>query len=178
NLAVLRMEWNRIGDPGARALANSPHLAGLSELSLSNNAIGDEGARALAASPHLTNLRWLDVTKNNMSQSGRAALRERFRRRVALSFSVGSLFMAMSRSMRVFREVCDALAEGITPHDFTYRKSKREVWRRGALFEHFVNFGTSRSVNSLSGHVHLEVRATAWSTGVADYRRVDRLALA
>jgi uncharacterized protein (TIGR02996 family) len=84
NLAVLRMEWNQIGDPGARALANAPHLAGLRELSLSNNAIGDEGGQALAASPHLTNLRRLDVTRNNLSPSGRAALRERFRRRVVL----------------------------------------------------------------------------------------------
>jgi uncharacterized protein (TIGR02996 family) len=84
NLAVLRMDWNRIGDPGARALANSPHLAGLSELSLSINLIGDEGGHALAASPHLMNLRRLDLTRNNLSISGRAALRKRFRRRVAL----------------------------------------------------------------------------------------------
>jgi uncharacterized protein (TIGR02996 family) len=84
NLAVLRMDWNQIGDPGARALANSPHLASLAELSLSNNVIGDEGGQALAKSPHLKNLRRLDLTKNNLSKTVRAALRERFRRRVVL----------------------------------------------------------------------------------------------
>ena len=84
HLAVLRMGWNEIGDAGARALANSPHLASLSELSLNRNAIGDEGALALAASPHLANLRRLDLTRNNLGKSGRTALRERFRRRVAL----------------------------------------------------------------------------------------------
>jgi hypothetical protein len=79
--------------------------------------------------------------------------------------------MAMSKSMRLFRGACDALAGVLTPHGFTYRKSKREVWRQGALFEHSVTFGTSRGVNSLAGHVHLEVRATAWSTALADHRR-------
>jgi hypothetical protein len=73
--------------------------------------------------------------------------------------------------MRVFRDTCDALAGVLTPHGFSYQKSKRELWRQGALFEHSVTFGTSRSVNSLPGHVHLEVRATAWSTALADYRR-------
>jgi hypothetical protein len=34
-----------------------------------------------------------------------------------------------------------------------------------------VTFGTSRSVNSLPGRVHLEVRATAWSIVLADYRQ-------
>ena len=73
--------------------------------------------------------------------------------------------------MRAFRDACDALAGVLTPHGFTYRKSKREVLRQGARFQHSVTFGTSRSVNSLPGHVHLEVRATAWSTVLADYRR-------
>jgi hypothetical protein len=78
---------------------------------------------------------------------------------------------AASESMRIFRATCDTLAAVLTPHGFTYRKSKREVWRQGALFEHYINFGTSRSVNSLIGHVHLEVRAMAWSTTLAKYRQ-------
>jgi hypothetical protein len=79
--------------------------------------------------------------------------------------------MAMSRSMLIFREACDALAGELTPHGFTYRKSKRQLLRRGILFEHYVTFGTSSSINSLPGHVHLEVRAMAWSTALADYRQ-------
>jgi hypothetical protein len=39
------------------------------------------------------------------------------------------------------------------------------------LFQHIVTFGTSRGINSLPGHVHLEVRALAWSEALADYRR-------
>lgn len=72
--------------------------------------------------------------------------------------------------MHIFRNVCDTLAAVLTPLGFTYRKSKREVWRRGTLFEHYVNFGTSRSINSLPGHIHLEVRAMAWSTALAEHR--------
>lgn len=79
--------------------------------------------------------------------------------------------MATTESMRVFRASCDTLAAVLTPHGFTYRKSKREVWRQGALFEHYVNFATSRSVNSLPGNVHLEVRAMAWSMALAEYRQ-------
>jgi hypothetical protein len=85
--------------------------------------------------------------------------------------------MATSESMRVFRDACDALAGALTPHGFTYLKSKREVWRQGTLFKHSVTFGTSRSINSLPGHVHLEVRASAWSTALADYRRKSGIVL-
>lgn len=79
--------------------------------------------------------------------------------------------MATSESMRVFRGACDTLAAVLTPHGFTYRKSKRETRRQGTRFEHSVTFITSRSVNSLAGHVHLEVRATTWSTALAEYRQ-------
>ena len=79
--------------------------------------------------------------------------------------------MAKPASMCVFQNACDALAGVLTPLGFTYRKSKREAWRQGKMFEHSVTFGTSRSVNSLPGHVHLEVRAMAWSTALGDYRR-------
>ncbi len=85
--------------------------------------------------------------------------------------------MAISESMRVFQDVCDALAVVLTPYGFTYRKSKRVVWRQGALFEHHVNFGTSRSVNSLPGHVHLEVTTMAWSTALAEYRQLAGIKL-
>jgi hypothetical protein len=86
--------------------------------------------------------------------------------------------MATSESMRIFRSACDTLADELRPHGFTYRKSKREVWRQGALFEHSVTFATSRSVNSLPGHVHLEVRASVWSAALADYRRKAGIELA
>jgi hypothetical protein len=36
---------------GARALAASPHLTGLTTLDLDGNAIGEAGVQALAASP-------------------------------------------------------------------------------------------------------------------------------
>lgn len=85
--------------------------------------------------------------------------------------------MATSRSMQVFRDACDQLAGALTPHGFKYRKSKRQLFRQGTLFEHRVTFGTSRSVNSLPGHVHLEVWATAWSTALADYRKKERIKL-
>ena len=47
--------WNnKIGDEGARALAQSPHLASLTLLNLEDNDIGEEGKRALSESVHLS----------------------------------------------------------------------------------------------------------------------------
>ncbi len=79
--------------------------------------------------------------------------------------------MAKSESMQVFQSACDSLAGVLTPHGFTYRKAQRKAQRQSTLFEHIVTFGTSRSVNSLPGHIQLEVRALAKSTALADYRR-------
>src|SRR5436305_795373 len=78
--------------------------------------------------------------------------------------------MAVTPSMQIFRLACDELGSLLKPYGFKYAWSKRSARRQGGLFEHFVSFGTSRSVNSLPGHVHLEVRASAWSTALADYR--------
>ncbi len=79
--------------------------------------------------------------------------------------------MAKSASMRVFEIACATLAVELTPHRFVYRKSHRELRREGRLFEHLVTFSTSRSINSIPGHIHLEVRATAWSEELALYRK-------
>jgi hypothetical protein len=78
--------------------------------------------------------------------------------------------MALTPSMQIFRLACDELGILLKPYGFKYTWSKRSARRQGVLFEHFVTFGTSRSINSLPGHVHLEVRAGAWSTALADYR--------
>jgi uncharacterized protein (TIGR02996 family) len=52
-----------------RALAGSPHLAGLVALELPHCSLSDVSARALAASPHLTNLRHLDLAANHFSDT-------------------------------------------------------------------------------------------------------------
>lgn len=53
-----------VGDQGAIALANSPHVANLVELSLWNDDIGRAGAEALAASPYLANARYVGLVGN------------------------------------------------------------------------------------------------------------------
>ncbi len=85
--------------------------------------------------------------------------------------------MATSDSMQVFQDACHTLAAKLTPYGFKYRKSKLDLRRQGPLFEHVVMFGTSRSINSLPGHVHLEVRAMASSPRLADYRRAAGIEL-
>jgi hypothetical protein len=50
-----------IGNEGIRAIAASPHLAGLEELVLVSNEMGRAGARALAESPHLQRLQSLVI---------------------------------------------------------------------------------------------------------------------
>ena len=53
-LFSLYLWGNRIGEEGARALAQSPHLASLTQLYLRLNQIGEEGRRALSESVHLS----------------------------------------------------------------------------------------------------------------------------
>jgi hypothetical protein len=85
--------------------------------------------------------------------------------------------MAKSRSLQTFQLACDELGAFLKPFGFTYRRSQRESRRQGRLFEHFITFRTSRSINSLCGHVHLEVSASAWSTRLADYRHRTGISL-
>ena len=55
-LKKLNLNFNRIGDEGAKAIARSPRLANLESLKLGQNKIGTEGARALNESENLRNL--------------------------------------------------------------------------------------------------------------------------
>jgi len=58
----------------AAALFDSPALARIHSLRLTNNALDDEDARRLAASPHLGNLGWLDLGRNRIGMDGLEAL--------------------------------------------------------------------------------------------------------
>jgi uncharacterized protein (TIGR02996 family) len=58
----------------ARAVAESPYLAGLTHLNLGNNPLGPEGGRALAASQHLRRLRWLRLCVAELGDEGVIAL--------------------------------------------------------------------------------------------------------
>src|SRR5262249_18621231 len=71
---------NGVTAKGARAIAESPYLAGLTSLNLSGNPIGPEGARALAASPFLSRLTrlWVDLTTSPILSAGGWAEWRRF----------------------------------------------------------------------------------------------------
>lgn len=73
-LFCLHLAFNGIGEEGARALAQSPHLASLTEFYLYINEIGDEGARALAQSEHLASLILLNLRFNGIGEEGKRAL--------------------------------------------------------------------------------------------------------
>lgn len=73
-LKYLTLKRNRFGDEAAEQLARSPHLVNLEELDLSENDIGETGARALAASPHLGKLRRLEVRDNRLGPAGAEAV--------------------------------------------------------------------------------------------------------
>jgi Ran GTPase-activating protein (RanGAP) involved in mRNA processing and transport len=75
-LTSLNLWLNNVGPDGARALARSPHLARLAALDLSFNHVGPDGARALAESPHLANLRSLELGCNRVGDEGARALAE------------------------------------------------------------------------------------------------------
>jgi hypothetical protein len=71
-----------MGDAGAVALAECPHLASLGWLDLASNQVGDRGGLALARSPHLERIVRLDLRDNGLGARAREALRERFGERV------------------------------------------------------------------------------------------------
>jgi hypothetical protein len=64
----------RITARGARALADSPHLADLTSLDLFYARLGDEGALALASSPHLARLTSLSLIACGVGPAGAQAL--------------------------------------------------------------------------------------------------------
>ena len=55
-LETLNLDGNQIGDQGALAIAQSPHLSNLKKLDLYNNQISPEGLKALLQSEHLKSL--------------------------------------------------------------------------------------------------------------------------
>jgi carbon storage regulator CsrA len=73
-------EWDRgtLEDDAAQILAGSLRCRNLESLDLSFNRIGDAGAAALASSPHLARLRDLSLLGNPITDEGRQHLRERF----------------------------------------------------------------------------------------------------
>lgn len=74
-----------VRDEGAAALAASPFLTGLRELSLRATGIGPDGALALADSANLAGVEQLILTENpDIDLPARAALRARFGDRVYL----------------------------------------------------------------------------------------------
>ena len=73
--------------------------------------------------------------------------------------------------MQIFDEACNELAALLSTNNFTYRKTMRRAYRHGELFDHLVDFTTSRSINLIPGEVHLSINALARSDDLAAYRR-------
>ncbi len=73
-LAAFGVYGSHKGRPLARAVAESPHLAGLKRLSLGRNDFEDDSAEHLATSPYLANLEELDLTDNFLGETGARSL--------------------------------------------------------------------------------------------------------
>jgi uncharacterized protein (TIGR02996 family) len=76
NLIDLSLELTGAGDAGAQALAASAAFARLVILNLNRSKIGEAGAQALAASPYLGRLLDLDLSGNEIGNGGARALAE------------------------------------------------------------------------------------------------------
>src|SRR5262249_46163000 len=75
NLRILDLAHNRIGPKGIRALARSPHLEKLARLDLGwNQELGSEGLRELLSASFLPNLRALNLTGTGLQPGDLAAL--------------------------------------------------------------------------------------------------------
>jgi hypothetical protein len=72
-LKDLRLDWNPIGDEGARALARAP-FRGLVRLDLANCGVEDDGIRALVESPAFPELAILDLLRSRLTAAGKKAL--------------------------------------------------------------------------------------------------------
>lgn len=70
----LKLQRNRIGPVGARALAAAPELARLTTLDLRENPLGQAGAEALAGSPNLARLNSLYLYFDDVGLEGARAL--------------------------------------------------------------------------------------------------------
>jgi uncharacterized protein (TIGR02996 family) len=70
----LDISGNRIGNAGARLLAESSQLAGIRGLNLSDTGLGDAGVAALATSVHVQGLRELYLDGNRIGRDGVHAL--------------------------------------------------------------------------------------------------------
>ena len=81
NLQTLFLDSNNIGSDGAKALADClKHHTNLQTLSLSSNNIGSDGAKALAnCLKHHTNLQTLFLSSNNIGSDGAKALTDCFK---------------------------------------------------------------------------------------------------
>jgi len=76
-LAALRrldVDANRIGDPGAVALASSPLLAGLALLEVQDNDFGPAGARAIAEAPYRRDLLGVPVEAPDLRRITQSAV--------------------------------------------------------------------------------------------------------
>lgn len=76
-LNILDLHLNYAGDGTAADIADG-RFRELTELWLGSNRIGNAGARALANSPHLATLRFLELSGNTIHHAIRAALVNRF----------------------------------------------------------------------------------------------------
>jgi uncharacterized protein (TIGR02996 family) len=74
NLRKLELINNKMGAKGARALAQSPHLRGLTNLGMGGCEVGPDGAAELAASPNLDNLVFWELGATTLGPEGVAAL--------------------------------------------------------------------------------------------------------
>ena len=67
NLTSMDLSGNQIGDKGAIAIANSPHLANLKSLDLYHNQITEKGMEALLNSKTLKSLESLILVRNEIN---------------------------------------------------------------------------------------------------------------
>ena len=72
---AMDLSFNRIGDQGAVALANSPYLNKLEVLCLDANRIGYKGMKAFAESKSLKNLKELHLMYNLIDPAGLELMR-------------------------------------------------------------------------------------------------------
>jgi uncharacterized protein (TIGR02996 family) len=117
-LARLGLSSNKVGEGGAKVLAQSPLCASLARLDLSSNPLGDRGAAALAKSPRLGNLRHLDVGRCGVGWRGARSLL-----RSPLPAQLSHLGLGGNAiGMKAFEALRGALGERLEHDDYDERE--------------------------------------------------------
>jgi hypothetical protein len=110
-LRTLALGGNWFAPAEAKALAESPHLSNLENLTMHNCSLGDEGLREFALASNLNNLRVWFLTDNGLTDRGLTTLGNSTRFSKLESLCLGNYGVSVMRHDTISRQALETLAD-------------------------------------------------------------------